>query len=154
MEKMFDLFLKQWALVTAGTADSCNTMTIGWGGLGTLWNKPVCTVYVKPCRYTHGFLESQDYFTVSFFPEQYREALRLLGRKSGRDGDKIAEAGLTLLPLEEGTVTFAEAEKTLVCRKIYRQDLDTSAMPPEMVQKYYTEEAPHTMFVGEVVRIL
>jgi len=154
MEKMFDLFLKQWALVTAGTEDSCNTMTIGWGGLGTLWNKPVCTVYVKPCRYTHSFLESQDYFTVSFFPERYREALRLLGRKSGWDGDKIAEAGLTLLPLEEGTVTFAEAEKTLVCRKIYRQDLDTSAMPPEMVQKYYTEDAPHTMFVGEVVRIL
>jgi len=60
----------------------------------------------------------------------------------------------TVLPLEEGTVTFAQAEKTLVCRKIYRQDLDTAAMPPEMVQKYYTEDAPHTMFVGEVVRIL
>lgn len=154
MEKMFDLFLKQWALVTAGTADCCNTMTIGWGGLGTLWNKPVATVYVKPCRYTHKFLEEQDFFTVSFFPEQYREALRLLGRKSGRDGDKIAESGLTVQPLEEGTVTFREAEVTLVCRKIYRQDLDPAAMPPEMVQKYYTEDAPHTMFVGEVVRIL
>ena len=154
MEKMFDLFLKQWALVTAGTEERCNTMTIGWGGLGTLWNKPVCTVYVKPCRYTHALLEEHEYFTVSFFPEQYRPALQLLGRKSGRDGDKIAQSGLTVLPLEEGTVTFAQAEKTLVCRKIYRQDLDTAAMPPEMVQKYYTEDAPHTMFVGEVVRIL
>ena len=154
MEKMFDLFLKQWALVTAGTPEHCNTMTIGWGGLGTLWNKPVCTVYVKPCRHTHSFLEQNEYFTVSFFPEQYKPALRLLGQKSGRDGDKITESGLTLLPLEEDTVTFREAEKTLVCRKIYRQDLDPAAMPPEMVQKYYTEEAPHTMFVGEVVRVL
>lgn len=154
MEKIFDLFYKDWALVTAGTAERCNTMTIGWGGLGTLWNKPVCTVYVKPCRYTHRFLEEHEYFTVSFFPEQYKPALALLGRKSGRDGDKITESGLTLLPLEEGTVTFAQAEKTLVCRKIYRQDLDPAAMPPEIVQKYYTEEAPHTMFVGEVVRVL
>ncbi len=154
MEKIFDLFYKDWALVTAGTPEHCNTMTIGWGGLGTLWNKPVCTVYVKPCRYTHQFLEESQYFTVSFFPEQHRDALRLLGRKSGRDGDKIGESGLTVQPLEEGTVTFAEAEVTLVCRKIYRQDLDPAAMPPEVVQKYYTEEAPHTMFVGEVVRVI
>ena len=154
LEKNFELFYKEWALVTAGTEQDCNTMTIGWGGLGTLWSKPVCTVYVKPCRHTHGYLEHNDYFTVSFFPSRYRDALKLLGTKSGRDGDKIGESGLTVQPLEEGTVTFREASCTLVCRKIYRQDMDTAAMPADVVEKYYTEEAAHTVFVGEVVRVI
>ena len=64
----FDIFDKEWALLTAGTRQRCNTMTISWGGLGTLWNKPVATVYVKPVRYTHEFMEQSDYFTISFYP--------------------------------------------------------------------------------------
>ena len=68
----FKIFDKEWALVTAGTLEHYNTMTISWGGLGTLWGKPVATVYVKPIRYTHSFLDANDYFTVSFYPEKYR----------------------------------------------------------------------------------
>ena len=41
---IFTLFDKKWALVTAGGQDSFNTMTISWGGMGTIWNKPVATV--------------------------------------------------------------------------------------------------------------
>ena len=67
----FHIFDKQWALVTAGTLKHYNTMTISWGGLGTLWSRPVATVYVKPIRYTYQFLEKNEYFTVSFFPEAY-----------------------------------------------------------------------------------
>ena len=44
-------------LLTAGNRDRFNTMTIGWGGLGTLWGMPVCTVYVRPERYTYEFME-------------------------------------------------------------------------------------------------
>ena len=147
------IFHDDWALVTAGDLNHYNTMTIGWGGLGTLWSKPVATVYVKPIRYTHSFLEANETFTVSFFPKEYRQALMLLGTKSGRDGDKVAEAGLT--PVAAGdTVTFAEAELTLLCRRIYRQDLDPSAMPAEVIRAYYETEAPHTMFIGEVVDII
>ena len=68
----FHIFDKQWALVTAGTLNHYNTMTISWGGLGTLWSRPVATVYVKPIRYTYQFLEKNEYFTVSFFPEAYK----------------------------------------------------------------------------------
>ena len=34
---VFRNFGKDWALVTAGNMENYNTMTIGWGGLGTLW---------------------------------------------------------------------------------------------------------------------
>ena len=150
---IFRLFNNEWALVTAGTAERFNTMTVSWGGAGTLWGKSVVTVYVKPVRYTHEFLEENGFFTVSFYPESCRKALLLLGSESGRDGDKVAKAGLTPRFLENA-VTFAQAHTTLLCKKIYRQDLDLAAMPENVVNAFYKTEAPHTMYIGEVVEIV
>lgn len=151
--KVFEAFKEGWALVTAGTPGDFNTMTVSWGGVGTLWEKDVATVYVKPVRYTHDFMEKNEFFTVSFFPEDCREDLALLGTKSGRDGDKVAETKLT--PVEIGeTVGFKEASVTLLCKKIYRQDLDIAAIPADTIEKYYAEEAPHTMYVGEVLDVI
>ena len=70
---IFTKFDKQWALLTAGNKDSFNTMTVSWGGLGTLWSRPVATVYVRTSRYTHEFMDREDYFTISFFPEHYKK---------------------------------------------------------------------------------
>ena len=149
----FDIFDKQWALLTAGPELRFHTMTISWCSLGTLWGKPIVTVYVKPIRYTHDFMEQNDYFTVSFYEKDYRRALEVLGTLSGRDGDKVAKAGLTPKALEHG-MTFQEAKVTLVCKKIYRQDLDTAQMPTKVVSTYYTSEAAHTVYIGEVVDII
>ena len=150
--KPFDVFSRDWALVTAGTPDHYNTMTIGWGGLGTLWGRPVATVYVNPRRYTHSFLDQNDTFTVTFFDEPYREDLNILGTLSGRDGDKVARTKLTPVPVGP-SVGFREARLTLLCKKIYRQDMDVSAMPAS-VAAGYRDEPPHTMFIGEVIDIL
>lgn len=153
IKKAFNVYDKEWALVTAGTADNYNTMTISWGGLGTIWNKPVATVYVKPIRHTHSFIDANDYFTVGFYSEEYRKDLALLGRLSGRDGDKVAQTKLT--PVQVGrSMTFKEATITLLCKKIYRQDLITDTMPQEAIDRYYIDEAPHTMFIGEVIDII
>ena len=150
---IFARFNEKWALLTAGTGADFNGMTISWGGLGTLWSKPVATVYVKPIRYTWQYMEKYDFFTVSFFPEEYRNDLMIMGSKSGRDGDKIALTRLTPEALEHG-VAFAQAETTLVCRKIYWQDLVKENMPEDAVERFYTTEEPHRMFVGEVVEII
>ena len=149
-KSIFNSFDRDWALVTAGTPGDFNTMTISWGGLGTLWELPVATVYVKPVRYTHDFLERCDFFTGSFFPEQYREDLNILGSRSGRDEDKMALTSLTPIACGE-SVAFKEAEQTLLCRKIYRQDLDIRQIPEDVIRTYYTVEAPHTMYIGEVI---
>ncbi len=149
----FRIFDRDWALLTAGTPNRFNSMTISWGGLGTLWGKPVATVYVKPVRYTHEFMESSEFFTVGFYPEKFRRALSVLGSLSGRDGDKVSKAGLTPKMLESA-VTFEEAAETLVCRKIYRQDFDISAVPKEVAETYYSVEAPHTLYIGEVTEII
>ena len=98
-------------------------------------------------------MEESDWFTVSFYGEEYRSALEVMGTTSGRDTDKDGAAGLTPVAAGEG-VTYAQAEVTLLCRKIYRQDLDTAHMPPEVVDTYYRTEAAHRMYVGEVVDVI
>ncbi len=149
----FNVYDKDWALLTAGVPDQFNTMTISWGGMGTLWGKPVVTVYVRHSRYTYEFMEEGEYFTVSFYDEDYRKDLEILGEKSGRDGDKVA---LTSLEPEKcgETVTFKQAKRTLLCRKIYEQDLDFEAIPSDIRMKLYSTEAMHTMFIGEVIDII
>ena len=37
---VFSLFNNRWALCTAGTPEDYNTMTIGWGTMGTIWDLP------------------------------------------------------------------------------------------------------------------
>ncbi len=151
--EIFSQFDEKWALLTAGKPDGFNTMTISWGGLGTLWNRPVATVYVRTSRFTHDFMDKEDYFTVSFYPEQYKKTLGVLGAKSGRDMDKIHGSGLTPKAAGQST-TFEEAEITLVCRKLFRQRLEPENMAAEVANTFYSGDALHDMYVGEVVEIV
>ena len=146
----FTKFEKDWALLTAGTEERYNSMTIGWGSLGTVWNKDVLTVYVRPDRYTWEFLRDNEYFTVSFFPEQFRSALSYLGSHSGRDGDKVAAAGLTPRKMGGG-VTFEEAELTFLCRKLYQGPFEREGLADVIGQGIYKTWQPHWMFVGEIL---
>ena len=150
---IFTKFDKQWALLTAGNKDSFNTMTVSWGGLGTLWSRPVATVYVRTSRYTHEFMDREDYFTISFFPEQYKKELGVLGSKSGRDMDKMNASGLTPKAVEN-SMTFEEAEATLICKKLFMQNLDPANMTAEIRDTFYSKDAAHDMCIGEVVAIV
>lgn len=149
------IFNKQKAILTAGQGDKYNAMLIGWGALGTIWAKPAATVYVRLSRYTKEFMDSQDVFTISFFDEKYQKAEMVLGTMSGRDGDKIAVSGLTPVQLENG-VTFKEATKTLVCRKMYVQETNVDNFP-EIKKRFYAghdEGDVHVMYIGEVTDVI
>ncbi len=150
---IFKLFDKKWALVTAGTKDKINTMTVSWGGLGTIWNKPVATIYIRTSRYTHEFVDDNDYFTMSIYPEECKKILAVLGSKSGRDIDKMHESGLTPKELSQ-SMTFEEAEVTLVCKKLFKQRVELANMPKEVVNQWYDNDAEHDMYIGEVVEII
>ena len=151
--EIFSQFDKKWALLTAGAESSFNTMTISWGGLGTLWGKPVATVYVRTSRYTHDFMDANEYFTISFFPEEYKQILGVLGSKSGRDMDKMKDSGLSAVKAGD-SVSFKEAEVTLVCRKMFKQELSVANMPADVAKAMYEGQAPHDMYIGEVVEII
>ncbi|HJC42776.1 MAG TPA: flavin reductase family protein [Candidatus Mediterraneibacter gallistercoris] len=151
----FDKISKQWMLVTAGDTESSNTMTASWGGVGIMWGKPVATVYIRPQRYTKKFIDKNEYFTLSFLPEEYRKALNVCGSVSGRNvPDKWQEAGLH--PVEiEGTTAVEEAEEIFVCRKLYAQEmLPECFIDTECDTKWYPEKDYHTMYIAEIVKVL
>ncbi len=150
-ENIFSLIGDQWALITAGTAANCNTMTASWGGLGVLWNKNVATIYIRPQRYTREFVERHDCFTLSFFSEDYREQLKLCGAKSGRDTDKIKECGFTVKTAQCGAPYFEEAELVLACRKLYYSDINPDNFFDPGIERNYSKKDYHRMYIGEIV---
>ncbi len=152
----YGLFEVQWLLLTSGdfTARDYNAMTISWGSLGVMWNRPFAQVVVRPVRHTYNFMERYDSFTLCAFPKTYHRALSLLGTKSGRDGDKIAEAGLT--PIASTCIAapgYAEAELIIECRKIYWQDLDPSHFLSQQIERNYPQKDYHRVYFGEILAV-
>ncbi|MBQ9742183.1 MAG: flavin reductase [Ruminococcus sp.] len=143
---------KEWMLITAGNEDSFNTMTASWGGLGVLWNKDVAFTFIRPSRYTYEFTEKEELFSLCFFPEEYKDALTLCGRKSGRDCDKVSEAGLTPT-FVDGVPCFEQASLVIICRKLYSQPMDKQFVTAQGVTSHYGENEPyHTFYVGEILK--
>ena len=114
-----------WLLLTAGTIDECNMMTVVWGSIGCMWKKPFAQIVVRPQRHTRKYIELSDSFTLCAFHEKYRKDLLTLGTLSGRDGDKLSKTGLTLkVSKRVAAQSYNEARFILECRKIYYQDCD------------------------------
>lgn len=146
---------KEWMLLTAGSAEAgFNTMTCSWGHLGSLWNKPTSVVYVRPQRYTKQFVDREAYYTLCFFPPEYQKSLGYLGTHSGRDGDKVAAAGLTPV-FADGYTYFAEASLVLVCRKLYRAPLTQEGfLDRSVLEANYPERDLHDLYIGAIEKVL
>lgn len=144
----------RWALLTAADGEGCNPMTVSWGGVGRLWNLPVVTVYVRPQRYTRTLMDREDYFSLTFLPQELHDVAAFCGSKSGRDVDKVKECGLTLLQ-DKKAPYFAEGELTFLCRKLYAQDFSGACfVDGETEKKNYPGKDYHRMYVGEIVEVL
>ena len=77
----FDIFTGKGMLLCAGDREKSNAMTIGWGGLGTLWGRnDAVTVYVAEKRHTKLFMDKAATFTVMGFDKE-RQA-----DEKGREG--------------------------------------------------------------------
>ena len=128
----FTLIGNEWMLLSAGNAQTgCNTMTISWGHLGSLWgnNDPTAVVYIRQSRYTKKFV-------------------------AGRNEDKIAKTGLTPV-YADNTVYFAEAKLVLVCKKLYATDVKKEDfISQEPIVQCYPNGDYHTLYVGKIEKIL
>ncbi len=152
----YSFFEEDWLLLTCGNfaRQEYNAMTISWGSLGVMWGRPFAQVVVRPMRYTYEFMERHDSFTLCAFPAAFHTALSMLGTKSGRDGDKIAAAGLT--PIASGSVDapgYAEASLIIQCRKIYWQDMDPSHFLDASIGKIYAQRDYHRIYYGEILSV-
>lgn len=150
----FHAINEDWYLISAKSGDKLNTMTASWGSLGFLWNRPIVTCYVRPQRFTYSLLQEADEFTLSFFPEGYREILTRMGRTSGYDVDKIQSSGLTPVE-EEQSFYFEEAKLVLRCRKLSVQPLDPACFKdPSIERNFYPEKDYSVQFIGEIIDVL
>ena len=147
------------ALVTAKADGEVNSMTIGWGTLGTEWAKPIFTVFVRQSRHTKVLLDKNGEFTINVSRRgaDVKEIMRTCGTKSGRDMNKIKELGLTL---EEPDVISVPGIKelpiTLECRVVYKQDQNLSYLDEDKRLRYYAPDTAndgdyHTAYYGEVL---
>lgn len=149
----FKLIGQQWGAITAEKDGKCNSMTASWGGMGVLWNRNVCTIYVRESRYTKEFLDASDGFSVTFFDDKYRSSLKYLGAVSGRDEDKLAGARLHIN--HDLNVPFIdEGNFVLICKKLFSVPITKEDIPEKYLEEFYKDGDYHTMYVGEIVDLL
>lgn len=150
-------------LLTTKSGETVNTMTIGWGTLGVEWGVPIFITFVREGRYTRELLDTSREFTVNVpYGAFDKKILGYCGTKSGRNVSKISELGLTL---EESEIVKAPGIKelplTLECKVLYRQLQDRNAIPAEIRQSMYPEDADssspganrdyHVAYYGQIV---
>ena len=152
---VFEMIGDQWMLITAKKDGKINTMTASWGAMGIMWGKNVATAYILPQRYTEECVDSSDVFTLSFFGGEQKKAMGHLGSVSGRtEPDKIDRDGLHVTEVE-GYPTFEEATLTLVCKKLYVQEMKPECFDvAENDEKWYPQKDYHTMYMAEIVKVL
>lgn len=158
-DNIIQLISNDWMLITAGNRDHFNTMTASWGAMGELWGKDAAFIFVRESRYTFDFLQKDSCFTLCFFPVENRDALKICGTRSGRDTDKVREAGLETVQSPTGNIAFGQARMIVECRKMFVQKMDRGNFMPEYASsinpRYYTVEDPadHHMFVGDIRKV-
>lgn len=150
---VFEIFNKNWAILVSGDRNP-NPMTISWGGFGTLYSKPVVTVYVRPTRYSYGLMMEHNEFTINFLPTKMKNAYDICGSLSGRDCDKWAEAKIHKAKSSLIKTPFVE-EATLAfeCRTIVKVPFKKESFLAEEIFNFYEKEDFHSVFIGEVLKI-
>lgn len=150
-------------LLTTKSGETVNTMTIGWGTLGVEWGVPIFIAFVREGRYTRELLDTSGEFTVNVpYGAFDKKILGYCGTKSGRNVNKISELGLTLAESEIVKAPgIKELPLTLECKVLYCQLQDRNAIPAEIRQSMYPEDADssspganrdyHVAYYGQIV---
>ncbi len=150
---IYKMLSQDWMLITAGNNEKFNMMTASWGGLGNLYQKPVAFCFINPSRYTYQLMEKNDTYTLTFYNENSREALKVCGSQSGRNTDKVKASGLTPLTTPSGSKAFKEAWLIIECKKMVAQSLNPEALKNETLKQEWEGKTMHKMYIGEIINI-
>ena len=146
-------WFREAQLLAAGGKEKSNAMTIGWGGIGTLWGRPALTVYVAEKRYSKEFMDKAEYFTVMSFDVEDSKVLNYMGTKSGRDVDKAQALGLHTAYTANGTPYYTEATMVIECKIMYAAPFEPQYFRSDVPKKMYSKfpAGVHSMYFGEVI---
>ncbi|MCM1133139.1 MAG: flavin reductase family protein [Ruminococcus flavefaciens] len=124
------------ALVTCGTPEKPNVLTIGWTGI-VCTRPPMTYISVRPERFSHDIIMNSGEFAINLTTTSMVKQVDFCGVKSGRDTDKFAVCGFHPVPSEKISAPIIdECPVALECRVTESKLLGS-----------------HTMFLAEIVGI-
>ena len=123
-------------MVTCGTPERANILTIGWTGVVST-HPPKVYISVRPERHSHGIIRETGEFVINLVPSSLCRTADYVGTVTGRCVDKVRKTGLKLI--ESKTVaapTLADCPLALECKV-------TEILP----------EGSHDLFLAEVTQV-
>ncbi len=141
-DNVFQLVGIDYFVITAGKEDRCNSMIGSGGGLGMLFKKPVTWCLIRADRYTLEMIQKEQTYTMSYFPEEFKQQMLFLGSKSGRDTEKMKEVDLTTVQTPSRDISFKEARLIFECK--------LTQITTPTIDDFYTQEAKE--YIGEAYK--
>lgn len=124
------------ALVTCGTLEEPNVLTIGWTGI-VCTRPPMTYISIRPERYSHDIIKNSGEFVINLTTSSMCRETDLCGVKSGKDTDKFTLCGFHAVPAKNVSAPLIEeCPVSLECRVTESKLLGS-----------------HTMFLAEIVGI-
>ncbi|MBQ3893769.1 MAG: flavin reductase family protein [Clostridia bacterium] len=125
------------ALVSCGTFEKPNIITVAWTGIVNS-KPPMCYVSVRPERFSHGLISERKEFVINIPTASMAKRVDLCGMKTGRNGDKFKICGFEKIKagsLDDCPV-IADCPVNLECRV-----------------KEITHLGSHDMFLAEITGV-
>ena len=103
-------------IVTCGTLEKPNALTIAW--TGTLCSSPPKTyISVRPERYSYEMIKTSGEFCINLTTAELARATDYLGVRSGRNEDKLARLGLSVSAAQSVSAPILDASPlSIECR--------------------------------------
>jgi flavin reductase (DIM6/NTAB) family NADH-FMN oxidoreductase RutF len=157
-DNVFKLVGRDFFVVTAGKADNFNSMVGSGGGFGVLFRKPTAWCILLGTRYTLELMQKEQTYTLSYFPDEYKEKMMYFGKQTGRDSDKMKQAPLTGVQTPSGNMTLKEARLVFECKLTQVAVANTedylSETDREYIEKAIAEDGERRRYVfGEITKI-
>jgi len=149
----FKELFEDWALISAKADERIGSMTISWGGIGYMWNKPVFYAVIRPQRFTKTIIDKTENFSISFLKDELKEKHKYFGTVSGHNEDKVAKSGMNISYSLE-TPYFEDSKKVYICKKMFAQPFDpANFIQKEHILKLYKDDY-HTLYIAEILEVL
>ncbi len=124
------------ALVTCGTMEKPNVLTIAWTGI-TCTHPAMTYISVRPSRHSYKHIEESGEFVINLPTSAMAKATDYCGMKSGAKVQKLEKCKLELLPGSEVSAPIiAQCPVSLECRVTQKIPLGS-----------------HTMFLAEILAV-
>ena len=123
-------------MVSCGTLENANIITIGWCGVVST-RPPRVYISVRPERHSHGIIKESGEFVINLTPSSLVEVCDYVGTVTGKKVDKVKKTGLTMIPSKE----------------IAAPSIENSPLSLECKVCDVYSYGSHDMFVADVVAV-